>query len=72
MHHNKGVGVPKIKINEAEYDRLLKIEALLEKLFEKADEAGLYLGAGYNADLADDEQEGPLVKKLRKLLAGKK
>lgn len=58
----------KIKVAEEEYERLLKIAALVRKLFQKADEADLFIGAGYHAGYPDDEQEGPIVKKLRKLI----
>lgn len=60
--------MPKIKVDEDEYERLLQIEVTLRKLFKRAAAEDLYVGAGYDPRLDDDEQEGPLVKKLRKLL----
>ena len=61
----------KIKVDEAEYERLLMIEAQLRRLFAAVDREGLYLGGGYNSSLSDDEQEGRIVKRLRRLVKEK-
>ena len=60
--------MPKIKVAEAEYERLLKIEAQVKKLFASVDREGLFLGAGYDPRLDKSEQEGRIVKRLRKLI----
>lgn len=60
--------MPKIKVDEAEYERLLKIEAQVKKLFASVDREGLFLGAGYDQRLEESEQEGRIVKRLRKLV----
>lgn len=42
--------------------------AHLHAMFTKADEEGLYLGMGYEPRLPRNKQEGPMIKRLRKLM----
>ena len=54
-------------------EQLITIADLTTKLFQRVEKEGLYVGGGYNSDLPDSKQEGPIVKKLKKALntAGK-
>ena len=36
-------------------------------ILENADKEGLYLGIGKHPDLSPDEQEGPMIRRLREL-----
>jgi len=40
----------------------------VRKIFREAERQGLYLGAGRDPRLDADQQEGPLVKKLKRLV----
>ena len=52
---------------EAELKRLQELDAHVKRMFDQADEEGLFIGLGYKERLSISEQEGPMVKKLRKL-----
>lgn len=58
-------------MSEHEHQRLLEIESIVRKLFLSADADGLYLGAGKDGKKPDtrDAQQGPLVSRLRTLVA---
>ena len=47
---------------------LIEIANLAASLFKTAEKEGLYVGAGYNADLKKNEQEGPIVRQLKAIL----
>jgi len=51
-------------------ERLLEIEKTVKGMFKAAEEQGLYLGLGREGSLPNnrESQEGPIVKKLRKLI----
>lgn len=47
--------------------RLQELEVHVQAMFDTAAEDGLYIGSGKNIRLQPEEQEGPMVKELRKL-----
>lgn len=49
-----------------ELKRLHDIEQIMKRMFKVGDKEGLYIGLGSDTFLA--EQEGPKIKKLRKLI----
>lgn len=50
------------------FEDLVEIANLAAQLFKAAEKDGLYVGAGHNVDLEDDEQEGPVVMQLKAVL----
>lgn len=44
-----------------------EILEIVHEMFSRADEEGLYVGIGKDANLPNEMQEGPKVKRLRKL-----
>lgn len=58
----------KIETKRDELARLRKIERLLRAMFAKAKREQLFVGLGRKAGVADIQQEGPKVKRMRKLL----
>ena len=40
----------------------------LDAIFAKAEHEGLYVGMGYEPSLLRNQQEGPMIKRLRKLM----
>lgn len=50
---------------------LAELEAHIRKMFADAKRQGLHIGVGRDPGLTEDEQEGPMVKKLRELVGAK-
>lgn len=60
-----------VKVNkfEQELQRLYRIEKIVREMFAEASCLGLFVGCGEDPKLHRDEQEGPLVKELKGLVA---
>jgi hypothetical protein len=52
---------------DKEIERLRKLERAVKELFKAAKKEGLYVGAGYTRTLPRDQQEGPMVKRIKAL-----
>lgn len=67
---DKNTGLEYLQYVDEEIKRLQALDAHVKKMFDMAAKEGLYIGLGHNASVDEDKQEGPMVRKLRKL-AGK-